>query len=189
MSATSTTRPGGRSSRVLSAVYSAVGALVGEGAERITFPVIAERAGVNPTTLYRRWGDVDELLEEVAVAALTRDGDELPDTGTLAGDLTEWALIVTRDITRPERARYLRAMVAARQDVVAHCEVTDTRLEQASALIRRADDRDEAVPTAEQVLDHVIAPLYYRVAFALPVDEERPRRLVRDVLRMIAPIR
>jgi len=174
---------------VLSAVYSAVGALVGEGAERITFPVIAERAGVNPTTLYRRWGDVDELLEEVAVAALTRDGDELPDAGTLAGDLTEWALIVTRDITRPERARYLRAMVAARQDVVAHCEVTDTRLEQASALIRRAEGRGEAVPTAEQVLDHVIAPLYYRVAFALPVDEERPRRLVRDVLRMVAASR
>lgn len=80
-------------------------------------------------------------------------------------------------------------MVAARQDVVAHCEVTDTRLEQASTLITRADGRDEAVPTAEQVLDHVIAPLYYRVAFALPVDEERPRRLVRDVLRMVAPSR
>ncbi|MDQ1527329.1 MAG: hypothetical protein QOG18_1942, partial [Microbacteriaceae bacterium] len=52
------TRPGGRSSRVLNAIYTSVGELVGEGADKITFPVIAERAGINPTTLYRRWGDV-----------------------------------------------------------------------------------------------------------------------------------
>ena len=86
---------------MLSAIYTAVGELVGEGADKVSFPVIAERAGVNPTTLYRRWGDVNALLEEVAVAALTRDGESLPDTGSLEQDLTEWATIIARDITRP----------------------------------------------------------------------------------------
>src|SRR4051812_3992191 len=95
-------RPGGRSSRVLSAIYASVGELVGEGAEKITFPIIAERAGVNPTTLYRRWSDVNELLEEVAVAALTREGEAVPDTGSLEGDLTAWADAIVDDITRPE---------------------------------------------------------------------------------------
>ena len=179
-------RPGGRSSRVLTAIYTSVGELVGEGADRITFPVIAERAGVNPTTLYRRWDDVNALLEEVAVAALTRDGESLPDTGSLEGDLTEWGLIITRDINRLERARYLRAMVAARVDIVAHCEVTETRLDQASEIVARATARGEASPSAQQILDHVIAPLYYRVAFALQVEEEHPRRLVRDVLAMVS---
>jgi len=47
---------------VLTAIYRSVGELVGEGADKITFPVIAERAGVNPTTLYRRWEDVNALL-------------------------------------------------------------------------------------------------------------------------------
>jgi len=178
------TRPGGRSSRVLSAIYTAVGELVGAGAEKITFPVIAERAGVNPTTLYRRWADVDELLEEVTVAALTRDGEALPDTGSLRQDLTTWAEAIASDITRPERVRYLRAMVATRAEIVSECLVTDTRRKQAEDIVRRAGERGEASPTASQVLDHVVAPLYYRVVFALAVDEDYAHRLVSDVLAM-----
>lgn len=177
-------RPGGRSGRVLTAIYTAVGELVGEGADRISFPVIAERAGVNPTTLYRRWDDVNALLEEVAVAALTRDGESLPDTGSLEQDLAQWADIIARDITRPERVRYLRAMVAARVDIVSGCPVTETRREQASTMVRRARERGEATPTVPQILDHVIAPLYHHVVFALPVDHEYARRLVHDVLTM-----
>ncbi|MCU1580714.1 MAG: TetR family transcriptional regulator [Microbacteriaceae bacterium] len=178
------TRPGGRSSRVLNAIYASVGELVGEGADKITFPVIAERAGINPTTLYRRWGDVAELLEEVAVAALTREGESAPDTGSLASDLGEWATIIVRDITRPERTRYLRAMVATRSGILTHCAVTDARREQASEMVRRAADRGETTPTVQQILDHIIAPLYYHVVFALQVDEDHARRLVDDVLTM-----
>ena len=179
-----TRRRGGRSSRVLAAIYTAVGELVGEGA-RITFPVIAERAGVNPTTLYRRWHDVPALLEEVAVAALTRDGEAAPDTGSLLEDLNEWATLIVGDISRPERIRYLRAMVAARAEVVASCPVTDRRREQAAEVVRRAAERGEAAPTVPQILDHIIAPLYYRVVFALPVDDEYARQLVRDTLALV----
>ena len=170
---------------MLTAVYSAVGELVGEGADRITFPVIAERAGVNPTTLYRRWDDVNALLEEVAVAALTRNGDGAPDTGSLEGDLTQWATIIARDISRPERTRYLRATVSARADIVSVCPVMDTRREQAAEVVRRARERGEATPTVMQILDHIIAPLYHHVAFALAVDEDYARRLVGDVLAMV----
>lgn len=158
---------------------------MGEGATKISFPVIAERAGVNPTTLYRRWRDVNALLEEVAVAALTRDGDSAPDTGSLEQDLTEWAVVITRDITRPKRTRYLRAMVSARVDLVSSCPVMETRREQASEMVRRAHERGETTPTVSQILDHVIAPLYHHVAFALDVDQEYARRLVRDVLAMV----
>lgn len=170
---------------MLTAIYTAVGELVGEGADKITFPVIAERAGVTPTTLYRRWDDVNALLEEVAVAALTRQGESVPDTGSLEEDLTQWAMIIAGDIARPERARFLRAMVAARVDIVASCQVTETRSEQATEVVRRAGGRGETSPTVEQILDHVIAPLYHHVVFALPVDQEYARRLVRDVLTMV----
>lgn len=170
---------------MLTAIYTSVGELVGEGADKISFPVIAERAGVNPTTLYRRWDDVNALLEEVAVAALTREGESVPDTGSLEQDLTEWAGIIARDITRPERARYLRAMVSARVEIVASCPVTETRGEQAAEMVARAVERGETTPTVWQILDHVIAPLYYRVTFALPVDDEYAARLVRDLLAMI----
>lgn len=179
------TRPGGRSSRVLTAIYQSVGELVGEGADKITFPVIAERAGINPTTLYRRWDDVDTLLEEVAVAALTREGDTAPDTGTLEGDLTEWAIIIADDITRPKRTRYLRAMVAARDEIVPRCPCTEKRRAQATDVVRRAGERGEATPSVPQILDHIIAPLYHHVVFALPVDREYARQLVRDTLAMV----
>jgi AcrR family transcriptional regulator len=170
---------------VLDSIYSAVGELVATGAGRITFPVIAERAGVNPTTLYRRWDDVDALLEDVAVAALTRTGESVPDTGSLADDLAEWADVIAADITRPERTRYLRAMVAARDDMVSGCPVWDTRRGQAAELVGRAGERGEPAPTVEQILDHVIAPLYHHVAFALEVDGAYVQRLVRDVLAMV----
>ena len=169
---------------MLASIYDAVGALVGEGAERITFPVIADRAGVTPTTLYRRWDDVDALLEEVAVAALTREGEAAPDTGSLEGDLTEWALTIARDISRPERIRYLRAMVSARDEVVASCPVTDRRHDQARDVVRRAEARGETAPSVDQVLDHVMAPLYHHVVFGLTVDDAYARRLVHDVLAM-----
>ncbi|HXR43293.1 MAG TPA: TetR/AcrR family transcriptional regulator C-terminal ligand-binding domain-containing protein [Pseudolysinimonas sp.] len=177
-------RPGGRSARVVTSIYSAVGELMGEGAERITFPTIAARAGVNPTTLYRRWGDVPALLEEVSVAALTRDGESPRDTGSLEGDLSEWATAIAADIARPERARFLRAMVGARVELVSSCAVTDTRRRQAEEVLRRAEGRGEPTPSVVQILDHLIAPLYYTVVFALPLDEEQPRRLVRDLLAM-----
>lgn len=170
---------------MLAAIHTAVGELVGEGADRISFPAIAARAGVNPTTLYRRWDDVDALMEEVAVAALTRDGESPPDTGSIEGDLTEWADIIARDITRPERVRYLRAMVSSRVEIVSSCAVTDARRSQAEEMVRRAIGRGETTPTVEQILDHVIAPLYYQVVFALPVRRDYGEHLVRDVIAMV----
>lgn len=76
-------------------------------------------------------------------------------------------------------------MVAARGEILAHCPVTDAR-EQASEIVRRAADRGETAPTVQQILDHIIAPLYYRIVFALQVDENHARRLVDDVLA-VAP--
>jgi AcrR family transcriptional regulator len=172
---------------VLAAIYTAVGELVAEGADRISFPVIAERAGVNPTTLYRRWGDVNRLLEQVSVAALTREGESAPNTGSLEEDLLEWATIIARDITRPERTRYLRAMVSARIEMVSNCPVMDARREQAAEMVRRAVERGETTPTVSQIVDHIISPLYHRIAFALPVDDDYAQHLVADVLAMNHP--
>ncbi|WP_265447975.1 TetR/AcrR family transcriptional regulator [Flexivirga meconopsidis] len=178
-------RPGGRSARVQNAVYDAVGELMArERPDHITIPMVAERAGVNPTSVYRRWGDIDALLEEVAVAAFTRDDDEVPDTGTFSGDLREWALVISRDISRAHRTRYLRALVSARDGQVEQCPCWTSRQEQLAEMIVRARARDESTPGVEQVLNHVIAPLYHHVVFGLAVDDGFAQRLVGDVLSM-----
>ena len=71
MSERATTRPGGRSARVQQSVHQAVRDLEAElGREALTVPAIAARAGVTPSTVYRRWGDLRELLSDVAVERL-----------------------------------------------------------------------------------------------------------------------
>jgi AcrR family transcriptional regulator len=179
-------RPGGRSARVQDAVHTAVGELMAtRRPDEITVPMVAELAGVNPTSVYRRWGDIDALLEEVAVAVFTREDEALPDTGSLSGDLRSWAGAIADDIARPHRTRYLRAMVKARDGVLQEgCPCWTARREQLAEMISRAAARGERTPSVEQVLDHVIAPLYHHVVFAMPVDRAYAERLVADVLLM-----
>jgi AcrR family transcriptional regulator len=177
-------RPGGRSARVRDAVYTAVGQLVGEGQrDTMTIPQVAERAGVNPTSIYRRWGNIEALLEEVAVAALTQD-EPLPDTGTITGDLQAWAAIIAADIARPKRVIYLRAMVAARGVLIEACPCTELRTRQAGQMIERARQRGERTPTSRQVVDHIIAPLYHHAVFGLAAGPEYAATLVDDVFAM-----
>ncbi len=168
------------------AVYRAVGQLVGAGErETMTIPQVAELAGVNPTSIYRRWGSITALVEEVAVAALTQ-GEDLPDTGTLRGDLTDWAQIIAADIGRPKRRSYLRAMIVARDELVDECPCWEIRRDQAQQMVARAADRGEPTPTVEQILDHIIAPLYHHAVFGKAIDDSFAAQLAGDVMAMIA---
>ena len=178
-------RPGGRSARVQSAVFTAVGQLVGSGErETMTIPQVAELAGVNPTSIYRRWGTIGDLLEEVAVAALTQ-GEELPDHGTFTDDLADWSRIIAADISRPKRRAYLRAMTSARDGIVEVCPCWEIRREQATEMIDRATARGESAPSVPQVLNHIIAPLYHHAVFALPIDDDYATDLAADVMAMV----
>ena len=81
-------RPGGRSALVRAKVHQAVLDLLTErGTAELSIPVVAQRAGVNPTSIYRRWRTREGLLADVAMSRLERDLP-LPDTGSLRGDLT-----------------------------------------------------------------------------------------------------
>ena len=76
-------RPGGRSARVQDAIHSAVRALLQEQERSsVTVPQIAARAGVTPSTIYRRWGDLSALLADVALARMRPDS-EPAQTGSL----------------------------------------------------------------------------------------------------------
>src|ERR1700743_2877436 len=104
-------RPGGRSARVQAAVRKAVTELICDpDHEPVTIPAVAARAGVNPTSIYRRWGDVQQLLSEIAVTELETATD-VPDTGSLAGDLHGWAENVLAYLQRPGGIAFLRTAV------------------------------------------------------------------------------
>ncbi|KAF1045722.1 TetR-like C-terminal domain-containing protein [Xylophilus sp.] len=57
--------PGGRSARVQESVHAAVRALLAEhDRAALTVPMVAARAGVTPSTICRRWGDLGDLLSD-----------------------------------------------------------------------------------------------------------------------------
>lgn len=165
-------------------MYTAVGALLeGQPAESITIPHVADLAGVTPSTVYRRWGSMDVLLEEVAIEVLTAE-EPVPDTGAVTSDLAAWATRIAADLATPRRHKYLRAMIWARSEVVDECPRWEIRRRQADAIVAAAKGRGERSPTADQILVHVIAPLYHHAAFGMRVDDAFAARLVADVISM-----
>src|ERR1700710_678065 len=85
-----TPRPGGRSARVQAAVHAATADLIAaHGRAALTVPLIAARAGVTPSTIYRRWGELGDLLADVALERMRPDADP-SDTGSVVGDLQAW---------------------------------------------------------------------------------------------------
>jgi AcrR family transcriptional regulator len=156
-------RTGGRSALVVAAVRSAVEELVKErGAERVTVPMIAERAGVNATSIYRRWTDVPTLVNEVATSRLD-PGRPLPQSGDLRSDLRDWAREIVTHYSIPTNAALLRAGAALAGDEETDC--LHIRRTEASAIIEHSGATGPGVPTPDQVINHLISPIVYRVIF------------------------
>jgi AcrR family transcriptional regulator len=180
-------RPGGRTARTTATVFQAVAALIAEkGHAAVSMADVAERAGVAATSLYRRWGDVRALIMEVAVEHLIRD-HPLPDTGSLARDLLEWARSIAAGLRRPDGSSFFRALVAtimpAETGSAARIAALEKRREQIAIMLDRANARGERPPPIADVLDHMLAPLYMRALFGVPADEAFAERLVERLLK------
>jgi AcrR family transcriptional regulator len=185
-------RPGGRSARVQAAVHAATSALIAEhGRAAVTVPVIAARAGVTPSTIYRRWGDLAELLADVAVARLRPDGDP-DDTGSLAGDLHTWAEQYADEMSAPVGLAMMRDVVAASGTLGPDGRPLPSPCArftggQIAAILERAAARGEAVPEVAAVMDAVVAPIVYHALFGpAAVPRERVRELVDACLGTVA---
>ncbi|WP_124270715.1 TetR/AcrR family transcriptional regulator [Streptomyces sp. ADI96-02] len=162
-------RPGGRSARVRAAVHQAVIELLSEpGAGELTLPAVAARAGVNPSSVYRRWGSKEALLADVAVTLLESTWP-LPDTGSLRGDLTEWITPAFADFASPSSQLILRALLMSTTDVAEIGAERRTHLErrgrEIDQMLARAAARGEPSFNREQVLDLILGPLYMRALF------------------------
>lgn len=164
-------RPGGRSARVRADVHRAVAELIATGDQELGIAEIARRAGVNPTSIYRRWGSLECLLVDAAAGSFTADARH-PDTGTLRGDLLEFARQWDECLATPAGLSFLRALLGAAGDTEAELRA-EYLAEQDADLLRilgRAAERGESGPALDQVFERVLAPLYLRAL----VDAPRP---------------
>lgn len=161
-------RTGGRSARVKESVHTAVVDLLTEGSLDISIADVARRAGVNPTSIYRRWGCRERLIMDAAVTRLL-DSAPMPDTGSLRGDLTSWADAVEEQIARPDGQVLVRALIATLPGdpgaARTRMEFLERRLADLQTVLDRAAERGERPPSAHRVIEAVIAPLYMNVLF------------------------
>jgi AcrR family transcriptional regulator len=180
-------RPGGRSARVYAAVHQAVTDLVSErGYGSFAVGDVAARAGVADTSIYRRWGSLENLLSDVALARLEARSP-MPDTGSLAGDLHTYAANVAREITGPDGLAILNLTIALTSKGGQALQTRDEFLAERARLLQimldRATERGENPPDALGVLDHIMAPMYIRVLFGIgPLTPEYVEGLVDRLL-------
>jgi AcrR family transcriptional regulator len=156
-------RPGGRSARVQAAVFAAAAELLGEPDwSRISMARIAERAGVNPATVYRRWGSLENLVGELADTTVS-NRSPLPDTGTLAGDIRAHSMTLVNDLTGENRRFLLRALIIAGSgagDDDSGQRALLARSGGVTAMFERAVARGEPSTSLPSYFEAVVGPLY-----------------------------
>ena len=164
-------------------------ALVDLGWSKLTMGDVATRAGVAKTTLYRRWGNKNELVVD-AVAVLF-DELELPDLGSLSADVQSVVLQFAALLERPETRTALMAVVAeSTRDEALRARIRDSIVDRQKRLVlqgrRRAQERGElpreqdedvAATTADLIFDVIAGAVVHRVLVsAEPVDADWARR-------------
>lgn len=176
-------RPGGRSARVQESVHTAVRELLTElGREALTVPLVAARAGVTPSTVYRRWGDLQELLSDVAVEHLRPEAPPA-DLGTLRADLDAWAEQFLDEMASPPGRAYIRDALLGDPDGSNAGQCSAYAAEQIDVVLARAGERGEATPGMERVIDRIVAPMMYRILFRpSQLDAAYARSLVDQAL-------
>ncbi|MFF8865347.1 TetR/AcrR family transcriptional regulator [Streptomyces sp. NPDC015139] len=120
--------------------------LADQGYDELTIEGVAQRSGVNKTTIYRWWPSKSELLRD----ALLHSGSmalELPDSGSLAGDLTDLASQVQELLDDPRTGAVVEAALVgavrhqAMRELVTH--FLEDRLGRHQPVFIRAVERGE----------------------------------------------
>ena len=178
-------RPGGRSARVQAAVHRATTELLAlHGRAALTVPTIAARAGVTPSTIYRRWGELADLLADVAVERMRPDS-EPADTGSVAGDLIAWTEQYRDEMSSEVGIGMMLDVLSSRSGVSVEgrlpvpCQCAAFTASQIRTIVERGVERGEAVPEVDAVMDTVVAPIIYRSLFgAEPASAAHAQALV-----------
>lgn len=151
--------------------------LAEKGYEGLTIEGVAERSGVNKTTIYRWWPSKAALLSTALVEARVLDFD-VPDTGSLRGDLHALLRGLTRLLTTPPAAGIAVAALGAAANspdlAAAAKSFFADRLAREQPIFERARERGELGESADPmtIMDLLAGAVWLRVVFRqLPLDD------------------
>lgn len=179
-------RPGGRTADVTRRVHQAVFDLIIEGGvEACTFSAIADRAGIERSTLYRRFPDRWDAIIDTWMA---RAGTEvLPDLGdSFAEDLTSVLRKLVELLETPVGPAFLKVVAELRaRSGDDHSRVYfDDRMAQLDPMFDAAIARGElpAEVDRETLFTFAAGPIYFRMFIAARrVDDDFIHAIVSNV--------
>jgi AcrR family transcriptional regulator len=173
------------------AILAAAVALVTEiGYDRISMDAIAARARASKMTIYRKWPGKAPLIAEALRRKAEEATPEIPDTGSLPGDLRYAVDAITQALTGG--LSLIGLIEAVREDAVLR-DLVRHQIERRSAadgalIARRAGERGEQVEPERvcRALGVAVAQLFLETLLSGgPPSAETQQRLVDDVLMPI----
>ena len=177
-------RTGGRSARVVREVLSAtLEEFAAQGYAGFSVEAVALRAGVNKTTIYRRWPAKADLVG-AALASLRDDDPEPPDSGSLREDLLQVLKHWAEQMVTPRRRAIMQSLLVANTDPEMQAIVRRMRAERPAIpqiVFERAFKRRELPRGSDTQLiaAALLGPLHSRTAWKRePVDDAFLRSLV-----------
>ncbi|MGH4033575.1 TetR/AcrR family transcriptional regulator [Actinomycetota bacterium Odt1-20B] len=185
----SRTRTAGTGPRAAERIHEAtLELLIERGYQRLTVEAVAQKAGVNKTTIYRWWPSKGPLLRAALLHSQVLDID-IPDTGDLRGDLIALAGQMTRLVSGERTGPVARAMLSGGgQDELAFLarDFFADRLERERPLFTRAVARGELSADTDPALlvDLIAGAVWMRILLRqLPAEEGFVESVVDAVLQ------
>lgn len=154
------TRPGGRAAVVRSKVFQTARELYASGDGIPTLTDIARKAGIQRTTLYRRWGNGDAVLLD-ALGEELQASVPIPDSGDLRNDLLLLARATHRFHQTEEGQRMIAVLYGASEKFKQ--SFWEERYRSLSQLFAKAAERQPSGlhRSWEFYLDLLIAPWFF----------------------------
>jgi len=181
-------RPGGRTAEVTHHIHDAIlDLLVEGGVQACTFSAVAERAGIERSTLYRRFPDRWEAIIDALMAFAAKD--VMPDLGgSFAHDLGSILRKLRDAIESPLGPAVLAVGIELQSGSGDYPRAYfDRRMTQLEPMFDAAIARGELAPDVdrEALFTFAAGPIYFRKFIAArPVDDSFIDHIVDNVCRL-----
>ena len=166
--------------------------LAEEGFDGMTMDAVADRAGTGKATVYRRWPSKVQLTVEAVVCArgMATDIADVPDTGSLRGDLMSVRLGRPAD----DAAELMHGLMSAVREnaelaSVFHEQFVASRVRLMRGLLDRAQLRGELRPDIDLDMVAAVAPAmisYRKMVAGQKIDDAFILQMIDTVIMPLA---
>jgi AcrR family transcriptional regulator len=175
---------GERQQAILRAAYELLGEV---GYQGLRVDAVAARAKASKATLYRHWPSKATLVAD-AVRVCQSAEEEIPDTGSLRGDLVTWFGALAESIGGEQGPLLAGLFMAMYRDPELAAELRGMRTSKAPAaetICARAEQRGELQPgyNADLIVEIVPGQLFmHHFAMGRPLDATFLDHVVDDII-------